>query len=104
MGNSCQTLKYHHAGGKKTSSNYKSKDDRLGMGSGNRGNGTEPHTATAENKNEIIEITFDYRDYIEDGFNAGEVLEECDGVPWGHYFVEDRAAQPLFECPWMEIN
>jgi len=49
-------------------------------------------------------ITFDYRDYIEDGFNADEVLEECDGVPWGHYFVEDRAARPLFECPWMEIN
>jgi len=49
MGKSCQTLKYHYAGGKKISSNYKSKDDRLGMGSGN---GIDPHTATAENENE----------------------------------------------------
>ena len=59
MGKSCQTLKYHYAGGKKISSNYKLKDDRLGMGSGN---GIDPHTATAENENEIIEITFDHRD------------------------------------------
>jgi len=35
-------FEYHHAGGKKISSNYKSKDDRLGMGSGNRGNGIDP--------------------------------------------------------------
>jgi len=52
-------FEYHHAGGKKISSNYKLKDDRLGMGSGN---GIDPHTATAENENEIIEITFDHRD------------------------------------------
>jgi len=98
------------------------------MNPGDRSSRVEPRTTTTEKENEIVEghgcsyatnlaeetndngkryghtaagaKTFNCRDDVEDRSKTEGVVEECEGVSWGHCSMEerDKAAELLIYC------